>query len=250
MFGLGVGLLVGATGVGGGSIMTPLLILVVGTSPVIAIGTDVAYGAITKTVGGWRHLRQGTVDVSAAGWLAVGSVPGALVGVALVDRLAAGTGGALLVVVGLALLLAAVGVLGRAALRRVAAREVAVVRFTPRRRAASVAIGAPLGVLLGLTSVGSGALIAPVLIVVFGLTPARVVGTDVAHAAVLLWAAGLAHLVAGNIDFGLMGTILLGSLPGVWVGASLVYRLPADGLRWALGCVLLVSSIGVLTKAA
>lgn len=249
LFGLGVGLLVGATGIGGGSIMTPILILVLGTSPVVAIGTDVAYGAVTKTLGGWRHLRQGTVDTGVAGWLAVGSIPGALVGVWLVDRLASRMGDAVLTFVGVALLLAALGVFTRAALRRARAREVVTVRFSARQRAVAVGGGAVLGLILGLTSVGSGALVAPVLILVFGLTPMRVVGTDVAHAAMLLWAAGLGHLVAGNIDFGLMGNILLGSLPGVWVGASLVPRLPSDGLRWVLVCVLVASSIGVLSKA-
>ena len=103
--------------------------------------------------------------------------------------------------------------------------------------------------MLGVTSVGSGALIGLALILVFQLTPHRVVGTDVFHAAILLWAAGLAHLVGGNVDFALMGTILIGSLPGVWIGTALIDHVPADVLRPALGCVLLGSALGVLTKA-
>src|SRR4051812_20340483 len=87
LFGLGVGVLIGLTGIGGGSLMTPLLILVVGVQPVVAIGTDLAYGAITKTVGGWRHLRSGTVDLGVSKWMAFGSVPGSITGVALLDRL-------------------------------------------------------------------------------------------------------------------------------------------------------------------
>ena len=106
-----------------------------------------------------------------------------------------------------------------------------------------------LGLILGVTSVGSGALIGLALILVFQLTPHRVVGTDVFHAAILLWAAGLAHIVSGNVDFVLMGTILIGSLPGVWLGAHLIDKVPANALRPALGCVLLASALGVLTKA-
>jgi uncharacterized membrane protein YfcA len=106
-----------------------------------------------------------------------------------------------------------------------------------------------LGLVLGVTSVGSGALIGPALILLFRLTPRRVVGTDVFHAAIMLWAAGLAHWVSGNVDLVLMGTILLGSIPGVWIGSALVGRVPAGFLRPALGCVLLGSALGVLSKA-
>ena len=117
------------------------------------------------------------------------------------------------------------------------------------RRSPPSCIGAVLGLILGVTSVGSGALIGLALILVFQLTPHRVVGTDVFHAAILLWAAGLAHIVSGNVDFVLMATILIGSLPGVLVGTQLIGHVPADALRPALGCVLLGSALGVLTKA-
>jgi uncharacterized protein len=253
-FGLGVGLLVGLTGIGGGSLMTPLLILFAGVQPVVAIGTDLAYGAVTKTVGGWKHLRSGTVDLGVSKWLAVGSMPGSLLGVFLVDRLQSRYGdgfeSVLLVVVAIVLLTVSLTVLFRAMfMRRAIAREREGVALTRRRKVQAVAIGAVLGLVLGLTSVGSGALVGLALILVFRLTPHRVVGTDVFHAAVLLWTAGIAHWVGGNIDFGLMGNILLGSLPGVWIGASLITRVPADGLRPALGCVLMGSALGILTKA-
>jgi hypothetical protein len=116
-------------------------------------------------------------------------------------------------------------------------------------KAGTVAIGAVLGFLLGLTSVGSGALVGLVLIMLYKLAPRRVVGTDVVHAAVLLWSAGLAHLVSGNVDLGLMGTILIGSLPGVWIGTALVPHVPVAGLRNALGVVLSAAALGVLSKA-
>jgi uncharacterized membrane protein YfcA len=253
-FGFGVGVLVGLTGIGGGSLMTPLLVLFAGVQPVIAIGTDVAYGAVTKTVGGWRHLRGGTVDLGVSGWLAVGSVPGSLLGVLAIDRLHDSHGDAindwLLTGIAGALAVVAVSILARALfMPGLVARERHSVVLTAGVRAGAAGIGLVLGLLVGMTSVGSGALIGLALILVFRLTPHRVVGTDVFHAAVLLWTAGIAHLVSGNVDLGLMGTILVGSLPGVWIGTALMARVPAAGLRSALGCVLLGSSLGVLSKA-
>jgi uncharacterized membrane protein YfcA len=254
VFGLGVGVLIGMTGIGGGSLMTPLLIIVAGIQPTVAIGTDLAYGAITKTVGGWRHWRNRTIDFGVCWWLAAGSVPGSLVGVWLVDRLHSAYGASfdevLLACVAGALMIVSLAILGRVFLfPRIAERERHEVAMTRERKAAAVGIGLVLGLILGLTSVGSGALIGLALILVFRLTPHRVVGTDVFHAAVLLWVAGLAHWVSGNVDFALMGNILLGSIPGVLIGSQLVTRVSADGLRPALGCVLLGSALGVLSKA-
>jgi uncharacterized protein len=254
LFGLGVGILVGLTGIGGGSLMTPLLILVGGYSPVVAIGTDLAYGAVTKTVGGWRVWRRGLVDLRLSWWLAFGSVPGSLAGVWTVDRLHAVYGDAfepvLLGALAVALVLVSAAILARALfVPNLAERERESADLTGGRRWVTVAIGLVLGFVLGLTSVGSGALIGLALILVFQLSPRRVVGTDVFHAAVLLWTAGIAHWAGGNVDFGLMGTILLGSIPGVWIGTELLPRVSVDGLRPALGVVLLAASLGVASKA-
>jgi uncharacterized protein len=250
-FGLGVGVLIGLTGIGGGSLMTPLLILFAGVQPVVAIGTDLAYGAITKTVGGWRHLRSGTVDLGVSKWLAVGSVPGSIAGVLIVDalhdRYGDGFDSTLLSVVAVALFVVAFSVLGRALFG--VPRERHSVALTTAGKAGAVGIGLVLGVVLGMTSVGSGALVGLALIMVFRLTPHRVVGTDVFHAALMLWAAGLAHLLVGNVDLALMANILAGSLPGVWVGTALLARIPAAVLRPTLGCVLLGSALGVVSKA-
>jgi uncharacterized protein len=253
-FGLGVGVLIGLTGIGGGSLMTPLLVLFAGVHPVVAIGTDLAYGAITKTLGGWRHLRKGTVDVGVSKWLAVGSVPGSLLGVLIVDRLhdAYGTGfdTKLLAGIAIALFVVAASILARALfMPRLVERERETVELTARMRAGAAGIGFVLGLLVGGTSVGSGALIGLALILVFRLTPHRVVGTDVFHAALLLWTAGLAHWATGNVDLTLMANILIGSLPGVWIGTALISRVPAAALRPILGCVLLGSGLGVLSKA-
>jgi uncharacterized membrane protein YfcA len=250
VFGLGVGVLIGLTGIGGGSLMTPLLILFAGIHPTVAIGTDLAYGAITKTLGGWRHLRKGTVDLGVSKWLAFGSVPGSLAGVVVLETALKHSPSILLTGIAVALLVVAVSMLFRALFLRAAIeRERHTVELTTWTRVRAVGLGLVLGFLLGLTSVGSGALIGLALILVFRLTPHRVVGTDVFHAAIVLWAAGLAQLIAGNIDFALMGTILLGSLPGVLIGTALIDKVPAVVLRPALGCVLLGSALGVLSKA-
>jgi uncharacterized membrane protein YfcA len=254
LFGLGVGILVGMTGMGGGSLMTPLLILVFGIKPVVAVGTDLAYAAVTKTVGGWRHFRKGTVFPRMALWLAVGSCPGALLGVWLLDTLRDEWGSDfdtfMLVAIGSALLVTGSVVLMRAlAIADHAARERRAFRMQTRHKVAAVALGGSVGFVLGITSAGSGTLIAIGLIIGFRLNPHRVVGTDVAHAAVLLWVAAIAHLFSGNIDYALAGTILLGSIPGVWVGTHLSTLLPQEWLRLALGTVMLASSLALVSKA-
>jgi uncharacterized membrane protein YfcA len=254
LFGLGVGILIGLTGVGGGSLMTPLLLLA-GYNPVVAIGTDLAYGAITKTLGGWRHLRAGHVDLRLSWWLAAGSVPGSLLGVAAVNALYDAYGDdfkpTLLAIVAGALFLASGATLFRALFRPgvVAKERESAVLERRITKVGTVAIGATLGFVLGMTSVGSGALIGLVLILLYKLQPRRVVGTDVFHAAVLLWTAGLAHFASGNVDLALMGTILLGSIPGVWLGTALVPRVPVVGLRYGLGVILSAAALGVLSKA-
>lgn len=255
VFGLGVGVLVGTTGMGGGSLMTPLLILVFGIKPVLAIGTDLMYGAVTKTVGGWRLLRQGTVDLGISRWLAVGSIPGAIAGVISLDLLRSAYGGRgfdnlILVLVAAALLLTAAAVLARTMLLPAhVARERETVVLQRRHKITAAGMGLAIGFVLSVTSAGSGSLIAVGLILIFRLTPRRVVGTDVFHAAILLWVAGLAHLISGNVDLGLAANILVGSVPGVWLGTWMAQRLPDAGLRPALGIVLLASGLALLSKA-
>ena len=254
LFGLGVGVLIGLTGIGGGSLMTPLLIIFAGYNPAVAIGTDLAYGAVTKTLGGWRVLKQGLVDLHLSKWLAVGSLPGALLGVWTMSVLHARVGDDfepwLLGAVAVALFIAALGILYRALfMPGTRERETESAHLDARRKVMTVVVGLVLGFLLGLTSVGSGALVGLALILLFRLTPRRVVGTDVFHAAALMWTAAIAHLFSGNVDFGLMGTILVGSIPGVWIGTSLLTRVPVDGLRPVLGAVLLGAALGVMNKA-
>jgi len=253
-FGLGVGLLVGMTGIGGGSLMTPLLILVFGVKPITAVGTDLAYGAVTKTVGGIKHFRQGTVDMSLSAWMAVGSVPAAIGGVYVLEALERTHGedfdDLLILLLAIALLFCGVMTLARALfLKQLHGRERDTIDMQTRHKVSAVLLGVFVGFVLGVTSAGSGALIAVGLILLFRLVPTRVVGTDVFHAAILLWAAAIAHLVSGNVDFALAATILLGSIPGVWVGSHLSVRVPTDALRTTLAVVLLGSGLGLLSKA-
>ena len=253
-FGLGVGLLVGMTGIGGGSLMTPLLILVFGIKPVTAVGTDLAYGAVTKTVGGIKHLRQRTVDMPLSLWMGAGSVPAAIGGVYVLEAIQRAHGQAfddvLITALAVTLLFCGIMTLARALfLKRIHGRERDSVQMGRSEKARAVFLGVVVGFVLGVTSAGSGALIAVGLIMLFRLVPQRVVGTDVFHAAILLWAAALAHIVAGNVDFALAGNILVGSVPGVWVGSHLSVRIPVATLRTILAVVLIGSGLGLLAKA-
>jgi uncharacterized membrane protein YfcA len=252
LFGLGVGILVGLTGMGGGSLMTPLLIVVFGVKPVTAVGTDLTYGAITKTLGGWRHLRHRTVDTRLSTWISLGSVPAAVGGVYVLNVIQDAYGEQfntiMIAAVAAALLFTGTAVLLRMLFsHQLVDRE----RFDPttRNKVAAVVLGAFVGFILGVTSAGSGTLIAVGLIVVFRLAPRQVVGTDVFQAAILLWAAAIAHIVSGNVDWGLAGTILVGSLPGVWIGSQLITRVRVEALRMGLAIVLIGSGLGLLTKA-
>jgi hypothetical protein len=253
VFGLGIGVLVGMTGMGGGSLMTPLLILVFGIQPTTAIGTDIFYSAVTKTVGGWRHFRMKAVNMELVKWLSLGSVPAAVIGVALVSVLSDHVGEARLdslvyAVLGGTLLMVGIITLTRALILRNLVEERDRFDVERRHKVAAVLIGATTGFVIGITSAGSGTVIAILLIAVYRLAPKKVVGTDVFHAAILLWAAGIAHWIGGNVDFVLAGNILLGSIPGVVIGAALSDRAPQGFIRTALGIVLIGSGIVTIQK--
>ncbi len=253
LFGLGIGALVGMTGMGGGSLMTPLLILIFGIQPTTAIGTDIFYSAITKTVGGWRHFRMKTVNMGLVKWLAIGSVPAAVIGVAIVSVLEHQIGedrldSLVYAVLGGTLLMVGIITLARALILRNLVEERDDFEIERRHKVAAVVIGATTGFVIGITSAGSGTVIAILLIAVFRLAPKKVVGTDVFHAAVLLWAAGIAHWVGGNVDFTLAANILIGSVPGVVIGAALSDKAPQGFIRTALGLVLVGSGIVTIQK--
>src|SRR5829696_7052312 len=264
IFGFGIGLLVGLTGMGGASLMTPLLILVFGIQPVTAIGTDIFYAAVTKTAGGWRHLKLKTVNRRTVGpfvprghaadlWLAAGSVPSAIAGVWVLDILKRQLGDELDETV-FAILAASLLVVGAATLLRgfLLADKIEErhdFEIHTRHKVAAIGIGATTGFVIGLSSAGSGTLIGMMLLTVYRLRPQKVVGTDVVHAALLLWAAGIAHAIGGNVDYGLMGNILVGSVPGVILGSQLSVKWPQGLLRTALGIILIAAGLTILNKA-
>lgn len=253
VFGLGVGTLIGMTGVGAGSLMTPLLVLALGIKPLTAVGSDLAYAAVTNSVGGWRHWRQRTVQVSLSTWLALGAVPAAIVGVVVLKVLEHGNpksfDDSVLIALGAAILLCGLAMLARLLMPDASAKEREHVTLTPGSRALALAIGAATGFIVGVTSAGAGTLITMAMIMVFRLAPRQVVATSVFNSAILLWAAALAHVVAGDVDYGLAGTILIGSVPGVWIGSALSYRTPVATLRIVLGLLLVGAGLALGKKA-
>jgi uncharacterized membrane protein YfcA len=252
--GFAVGVVVGLTGIGGGALMTPLLVLVFGVAPQTAVGTDLSFACITKAFGVFVHGRRGTVDWRVAGTLAAGSLPVALVVVLALGQIRVDErfGNQLIVnALGLALVLTGMGLLFRARLHRLgkALRTRTPDRFKRLQPALTVVAGAIVGCLVALTSVGAGALGTVMLVYLYPyrLKPAKLVGTDLAHAIPLTLVAGSGHLFLGNVDFGLLGDLLLGSIPGILLGSALATRAPDRMLRHAIAVVLLAVGGKLLT---
>lgn len=243
--GLLVGLVVGFTGVGGGSLMTPLLVLLFGVSPVIAVGTDLLYAALTKALGGWVHGRRGTVDWEVVGLLSLGSLPAAVITIALLKYLAPDekTLRSLVAgVLGAALLLTAGALLLKGRIRKLAQHsDGRLHRLLDRHlTAATVATGIVVGALVTLSSVGAGVLGTVALLFLYPrMQTAKVVGTDIAHAVPLTAVAGIGHLALGTVDLALLGSLLLGSLPGIYIGSHLGAKVPEAVLRPVLAAMLL-----------
>lgn len=244
LLGLVVGFLVGLTGIGGGSLMTPLLILVGGVRPLVAVGTDLAYAAITKAVGAVVHYRQGTVDLSIAWRLGIGSIPAALAGVAVIIWMRGGAqNGAvdrfITRALGVALILVALNLFLAPLFRKEPAGTKGGLPLK-WQTALTVVAGAGIGFLVGLTSVGAGSLIAAALVILYPRVPlVRIVGTDIFHATFLGAAAGLAHFGLGSVDLPILGGLLIGSIPGVWCGSRLAVSVPDKVLRPILATILL-----------
>lgn len=241
--GFGVGAIVGMTGVGGGSLMTPLLISVFKLNPAVAIGTDLWFAAITKTSGSIAHHRHGQVDYRITGLLLLGSIPAAIATIALMHYtgVTKGWASALTFSLGIALLLTAVTVAYKQAWHKVALR---LQRWLPEHRkpALTVLAGLVLGVLVSLSSIGAGAIGATLILLLYPqLETRRLVGTDIAHAVPLTLVAGIGHATLGHVDWGLLVALLLGSIPGIWLGAQLTRKMP-DRLVRALLCVSLVTA--------
>lgn len=248
--GLAVGILVGLTGVGGGSLMTPLLVLAFGVHPATAVGTDLLYAAATKGVGTVVHGSKGTVQWRIVGLLAAGSIPATLATLWFMhQRQGAGdsTAGLITVTLGGALIATAVAVLFRNAIVRALAKRSE--GLSPERVAAlTVLLGAILGFLVSLTSVGAGALGMTVLLVLYPKTNvAKLVGSDIAHAVPLTLIAGLGHWMIGSVDWGLLASLLSGSIPGIIVGSLLATKAPDRVLRPVLASTLALVGLKLIS---
>ena len=244
-----VGMLVGLTGVGGGSLMTPLLVLLFGFHPATAVGTDLLYASITKTVGTAVHGKQGTVDWTIVTRLASGSIPASVVTLLVMSRvgtMATGAAGTLNLMLGMALLLTSISVFFRPWILRWAGHHLHAMEDRPLRNF-TVVLGLILGVLVSVTSVGAGALGTTALLILYPRLPvARIAASDIAHAVPLTLIAGLGHWVMGSVDIALMLALLAGSIPGIVVGSLLSGRSSDAILRPVLASTLLVVSVRML----
>ncbi|HEX3860541.1 MAG TPA: sulfite exporter TauE/SafE family protein [Stellaceae bacterium] len=245
-----VGVLVGLTGVGGGSLMTPILILLFGAHSTTAVGTDLLYASVTKAAGSVAHGRKHNVDWSIMWRLTVGSLPGSILTTAFMYRLGInGNTSSRLVTVtlGIALLLSAAAIIARPLIRRMIDRHAGAGRR--RTSALTILSGFVLGVLVTISSVGAGALGMTLLVLLYpGVRLVRLVGTDVAHAVPLTLVAGLGHLLLGAVNWQLLVSLLLGSVPGIVLGSNLSARLPERVLRPILAIILVTVGIRMLLR--
>ncbi len=248
--GLLIGVLVGLTGMGGGALLTPILVIVFGFKPTYAVGTDILHGAVFKSFGALRHRRLGNVHAHLTLWMFAGSGPMSLLGVAVAGWLARSYGDGVQsaegYAIGAALVLGAAGLVAKTFVKRGMQPSEAGFVLQRKDKLRAVAIGAVFGFIVGLTSVGSGTFFGLVMVMVYPLTIARIVGTDIFHAAALLWVAGLGHLVQGNVDLHAMSWLLLGSIPGIWISSRFTLHIPQDALRLGLAGVLALSGVKLL----
>lgn len=251
--GLFVGLLVGLTGIGGGALMTPILVLILGTAPKTAVGTDLFFAAITKMVGVSVHGTRGTIDWQVCRRLATGSLPAALLtGLALhhFGRDALKVDSVIMHSLGYMLLLTTAGLIFKKQLHAVGCnlRVEHAERFKYMQGPLTVLAGMFLGIVVTLTSVGAGALGTVIMIYLYPLrlTPAKLVGTDLAHAIPLAIVAGASHWIAGNVNYQLLFTLLAGSIPGVLAGSWLSCKAPDAVLRPLLALLLLATGLKIL----
>jgi uncharacterized membrane protein YfcA len=221
--------------------MTPMLILIFGFDPRTAVGTDIVHGAVFKSFGAYRHRQLGNVNTRLALWMLVGSGPLSLVGVQLASSFSDSAQSTMGKVVGASLIAGGLGFLVKTFLRGRPPDD--GFELTRRVKTLAILIGATFGFVVGLTSVGSGTFFGLALLLLFPLSATRMVGTDLLHAALLLWIAGAGHLLHGNVDLHAIGWLLVGSIPGVLAGSHLSIRVPERALRVAFAFVLLLSGI-------
>ena len=255
--GLAVGILVGLTGMGAASLMTPILISVFGIPPTTAVGSDLIYAAITKCFGAARHHQLKNVNRELALWMAAGSVPAAILGVfslyEILPRIGVDVNTVLLDMIGIILVIVGVTVAARTFLTIPGLWDAQNLPtdgpLTYRHKVMAVVIGVVFGFILGLTSVGSGVFFGLTLVTLFPLAARRVVGTDLFHAMMVTVAAGLATIAFGTPNFSVVGSILIGSIPGILIGSHFTNRFPERALRGSIAVVLAASGLKTLDAA-
>jgi len=245
-----IGAIVGLTGMGGGSLMTPILVILFGFKPTYAVGTDILHGAIFKSFGALRHRRLGTVHARLTAWMFLGSGPLSLAGVGVATLIKHHYGDTAQTVesyaVGAALVIGGLGFLAKSFVKKGIRADDAPFLLSRRDKIVAVAIGAVFGFVVGLTSVGSGTFFGLVMVLAYPLTMPKIVGTDIFHAAALLWVAGIGHMVGGNVDYHATVWLLTGSIPGVLISSRFTVKAPDVLLRIALGTILVLSGIKLL----
>lgn len=248
IMGMLVGFLVGLTGVGGAALLTPVLVLL-GISPSIAVGTDLAYNSLTKLFGSLQHWRQKTVNLKLVKYLAVGSIPSAVCAVGILhvfDSFFHNQDEVLKHALGYVLILVAVTTLVKTFMKEKFQWNRIQIKSLEEKKGLTIGIGVALGFIVGLTSIGSGSLFALAMLFLYKLTPSELVGTDIVHAFLLVTVAGLLHAGIGNVDYVLMFNLLVGSIPGVIIGSNLSSKFPAKPLRALLAIVILLSGITLI----
>ncbi|MCJ7841433.1 sulfite exporter TauE/SafE family protein [Lederbergia sp. NSJ-179] len=248
IMGLLIGFMVGLTGVGGAALLTPILILL-GINPSIAVGTDLVYNSITKFFGSLQHWRQKTINFTLVKYLAIGSIPSAICAVGLLHLFDSFFGNQEQVIkhaLGYVLILVALGTLiktfgkGKIEFNRLQMKPL------QEKKTLTIAIGAILGFMVGLTSIGAGSLFALVMLHLYRLKTSELVGTDICHAFLLVTAAGIMHAGIGNVDYLLTFNLLFGSIPGVILGSTLSSKLPVKPLRAIMALMILFSGFKLI----
>ena len=248
--GLIVGFVVGLTGMGGGALMTPVLVIGFGIEPLAAVSSDLVAAVVMKPIGGGIHFRRGTVHLGLVRWLMLGSVPGALIGSYVISHLGGDVGDTIKVILGVVLLIAAAAMIVRSYIgsRHIGILEGATAEArVPVRRAATLTVGLVGGIVVGMTSVGSGSLMIVAMMLLYPMLSSReLVGTDLVQAVPLVTAAAIGHLIWGDFVLELTGSLLLGSIPGVILGAHVSSRAPDEYIRPLLALVLVLSGLKLL----
>lgn len=248
VMGLFIGFMVGLTGVGGAALLTPILVLL-GISPSIAVGTDLAYNAITKFFGSVQHWRQKSINLTLVKYLAIGSIPSAICAVGLLhlfDSFFNNQEQVIKHALGYVLILVALTTLVKTFLKEKFEWNGLQMKPLHEKRGLTIAVGVILGFIVGLTSIGSGSLFALAMMYLYRMSSSELVGTDIAHAFLLVTAAGIMHAGIGNVDYVLMFNLLLGSIPGVILGSTLSSKFPEKPLRTIMALMILFSGFKLI----